>query len=117
MVLSRRATLAKHANVYRATYAIMFFGTPHGGANGANMLASVLNIAKIVGSDNSSLAKNLENNSEHLWELNRSYLPLSTDIRHVFFAEAYTTPIFGGPAIMVSQIILRYETMTKVTFK
>lgn len=107
MVLSKRAIVAKHANVYRATYAVMFFGTPHGGANGASTLASILNITKIVASDNSSLARNLENNSEHLWQLNRSYLPFSTDIKHVFFAEAYTTPVLGGAPLMVIAVFLK----------
>ena len=83
----------------------MFFGTPHMGANGAEFQAAFTNICCIFVPGNSKLLRTLTRDSDHLRLLSELYLPISQDVKTVFFYEEYKTPLIGGMSRMVKFLL------------
>src|SRR2546430_1464433 len=79
MQMLRRSREASYGDedlrdIYRSTYAIMFFGTPHRGSDYANLALLAKNIAMTMGFDvNSSLLKDLKPNQEYPTVLRESF--------------------------------------------
>jgi hypothetical protein len=93
--------LKRRKSVKLSTYAVMFFGTPHVGANGAEFQAALMNICRIFVSGNSELLRHLTRDSNAFQYLRELYVPISQDFKTIFFHEAYKTPLIGGMSIMV----------------
>lgn len=96
----------EYRSIKLSTYGIMFFGTPHAGADGAEFQVVLTNIGRLFVPGSSSVVKHLIQNSEYLRDLNRSYLPISQDFRTFFFWEEYCTPVIGGLSVMVKFICM-----------
>jgi hypothetical protein len=84
-----------------STYGLLFFGTPHVGANGAEFQAALTNICHIFVSGNSKLLRHMTGDSDHLQLLSDLYLLISQSFKTIYFYEEYKTPLIGGMAIMV----------------
>ena len=97
--------LAHRRSIKLSTYGVMFFGTPHTGANGAEFQAALTNICRIFVSGNSKLLQTLTRDSDHLRLLSELYLPISQDFKTVFFYEEYKTPLIGGMSMMVKFLL------------
>ena len=85
-----------------STHAILFFGTPHSGTNGVELLRFINRLASVVMKTNDVVLKCLTPNSPELDTIQKDYLTASGKIDAVFFYEEYTTPIVGGRREMVS---------------
>ena len=94
-----------HNEGYRAiklsTYSVIFFGTPHAGANGAEFQAVLNNIARIFVPGNSKILQLLRRDSDHLRYLTELYAPMSPNFKTIFFYEEFKTQVFKGASIMV----------------
>jgi hypothetical protein len=90
---SRSSPKIAHLNsIYTCTYAILFFGTPHSGANKARLLGSLqklvsLAIPKAAVQFESSLLNALEQESETLQNITDQFAPLMGSFRVFFFWE------------------------------
>lgn len=102
-------------SIKASTFAVLTFGTPHGGANGAAMQVALMNVARVALSVNAQILNNLKSGSEHLWQLNRDYLPIIQDFKSIFFYEAKKTSI-GLRSIMVSRPYTLDTTNIYATF-
>jgi hypothetical protein len=80
---------------------VIFFGTPHAGAAGAEFQTIMTNIFRIFVSANSGILSLLRQDSDHLCSLTEQYSSISSHFKNVFFFEEYKTPLFGGASIMV----------------
>jgi len=94
--------LVHRRSIKLSTYGVMFFGTPHIGASGAEFQAALTNICRVFVSGSSKLLRTLVQDSDHLRLLNELYLPISQDFKTVFFYEEYKTPLIGGMSKMVN---------------
>jgi len=93
--------LEHRKSVKLSTYAVMFFGTPHAGANGAKFQAALTKICRIFWPGSSRLLRYLTPDSNHLRDLSELYVPISQDFKTFFFHEAYRTQLISGMSIMV----------------
>ena len=85
-----------------STHAILFFGTPHSGTNGVELLRFMNRLASVFMKTNDTVLKHLKVNSPELDTIQKDYLSASRNIGAIFFYEEYTTPIIGGRRDMVS---------------
>jgi hypothetical protein len=75
-------------DIYRSTYAIMFFGTPHRGSDYADIAILASNIALTMGFDaNSSLLKDLKPNQEYPTLLRESFSKML--LEDVFYVDTF----------------------------
>jgi len=93
--------LERRKSIKLSTYGVMFFGTPHIGANGVEFQAALTNICRIFVSGNSKLLGHLTRDSDHLRFLSELYLPISQDFKTIFIYEEYKTPLVGGMSILI----------------
>ena len=84
-----------------STFGILYFGTPHSGANGAQLELWLVRLFSTVMHVNTKMVKSLRRDSEELEQLGQEYLPISHDFESFFFYETYPTPILGGKSIEV----------------
>ena len=82
---------------------MVFFGTPHAGANGAEFQAVLNNIARIFVPGNSKILQLLKRDSDYLRYLTELYSSISSHFKTVFFYEEFNTPLFKGASIMVNR--------------
>ena len=85
-----------------STHAVLFFGTPHSGTNGVELLLLMNRLASVFIRTNNVVLQHLKVNSPELDNIQKDYLSASGKINAVFFYEEYTTPIVGGRREMVS---------------
>jgi hypothetical protein len=114
---STTSHLVHRRSIKLSTYGVMFFGTPHMGANGAEFQASITKICRIFVSGNSKLLRTLTQGSDHLRLLSELYLPISQDFKTIFFYEEYKTPLIGGMSMMVKFLFycILLHLLTNVT--
>ncbi|KAG8854496.1 hypothetical protein FRB91_003453, partial [Serendipita sp. 411] len=79
-----------------STFAILFFGTPHSGANGVQLAEWMGRVLSVCMSTNDRILKALNRDSPELENIQRLYLPASKRIKTIFFYEEYPTPIVTG---------------------
>ena len=84
-----------------STHAIVFFGTPHSGTNGVELLRFMNRLASVFMKRNDTILKHLKANSPELDNIQKDYLSASENIGAKFFYEEYATPIVGGRREMV----------------
>ncbi|KAG9053227.1 hypothetical protein FS842_008484 [Serendipita sp. 407] len=84
-----------------STFAILFFGTPHSGANGVQLAEWMGRVLSVCMSTNDRILKALNRDSSELENIQRLYLPASKRINTIFFYEEYPTPIIGGMAELI----------------
>ncbi|KAG8825901.1 hypothetical protein FRC17_008464 [Serendipita sp. 399] len=88
-------------DIITSTLAVLFFGTPHGGANGVALAKWMHRLASIYMSTSNTILKDLDRDSPALEEIQALYLQSSERIDAMFFYEEYPTPIGGGLAKMI----------------
>jgi hypothetical protein len=96
---SRTSKLVQHLHsIYVSTFAILFLGTPHDGANKvklasvARRMISVLTPSKVVDTEG-QLLEALEEGSEVLQNITDMFVPLMKNFRIFFFWEQEKTNI------------------------
>ena len=85
-----------------STHAVLFFGTPHSGTNGVELLRFMNRLASVFLETNDVVLKHLTPNSPELDTIQKDYVSASGRIDAIFFYEEYATPIVGGHREMVS---------------
>jgi len=98
---STNSHLVHRRSIKLSTCGVIFFGTPHAGANGAEFQAALTSIFRIFVPGNSNLLQTLSRDSDQLRFLSQLYLPISQDFKTVCFYEEYKTPLVGGMSMMV----------------
>ncbi|KAG8824605.1 hypothetical protein FRC17_009068, partial [Serendipita sp. 399] len=88
-------------SIITSTLAVLFFGTPHAGANGVQLVEWMCRLLSIYRSTSNKVLKDIKKDSSALEELQANYLPASEGIDTIFFYEAYETPIVGGVRQMI----------------
>ncbi|KAG8846417.1 hypothetical protein FRB91_000834, partial [Serendipita sp. 411] len=83
-------------DISTSTFAILFFGTPHGGANGVQLAEWMGRVLSMCMSTNDRMLKALNRDSSELENIQKVYLPVGTRINTIFFYEEYATPIMRG---------------------
>ncbi|GAP82519.1 putative protein SERAC1 [Rosellinia necatrix] len=90
---------AKHIygqDIAGCTKGIVFFGTPHRGADIAKWGAMIRNIARVVTCwPRPSFLDVLRRNSEDLYKISEDFLPLSSNYAIISFYEEYAIGIWG----------------------
>ncbi|KAG8796234.1 hypothetical protein FRC16_009782, partial [Serendipita sp. 398] len=82
--------------IYTSTVAVLFFGTPHSGANGVQLAEWMGRVLSVYMHTNNRVLKDLNRDSSELEDIQRLYLPVSKQLNTVFFYEEYRTAIIGG---------------------
>ncbi|KAG9029304.1 hypothetical protein FS842_004595, partial [Serendipita sp. 407] len=83
-------------DISTSTSSILFFGTPHSGANGIQLAEWMGRVLSMCMSTNDRILKALNRDSSELENIQRLYLPASERISTIFFYEEYATPIVRG---------------------
>ncbi|KAG9052480.1 hypothetical protein FS842_009789 [Serendipita sp. 407] len=83
-------------DISTSTFAILFFGTPHGGANGVQLAEWMGRVLSMCMSTNDRMLKALNRDSSELEDIQKVYLPVGRRINTIFFYEEYATPIVRG---------------------
>ena len=78
-----------------STHGILFFGTPHSGLEGANLLTAINRLASVYVKTTDVILKDLRANSSELENIQSLYVAASEKIESVFFCEEYQTPADG----------------------
>jgi hypothetical protein len=91
-----------HRGIKVSTYAILFFGTPHSGANGVELAQWMGRLLSVYMYTSDSLLKDLIRDSNELEKIQKFYGSASKGIKTFFFYEEYPTPIIGGFSKLVS---------------
>jgi hypothetical protein len=94
-----------------STFGILFFGTPHMGANDVDITLWLVGIYSVFMNTNKEILKHLSRNSEHLTDLAQNYLPISADFHTIFFWEAYPTKLMAGNSMVVRRDSVRIVTL------
>ncbi|KAG9055139.1 hypothetical protein FS842_003036 [Serendipita sp. 407] len=89
-------TKGSFRDILVSTFAILFFGTPHSGANGVQLAEWMGRVLSVCMSTNDRILKALSRDSSELESIQRLYLPASKQINTIFFYEEYPTPIIRG---------------------
>jgi hypothetical protein len=85
-----------------STYGVIFFGTPHQGAEGASWGKVLVNIASIFQHTNTAILENLEKDSAWLEIQLEQYKSISSEVFTIFCFESYPTRLPVGTSMMVS---------------
>ncbi|PVF95828.1 TPR-like protein [Serendipita vermifera] len=88
--------LLHHRAIKVSTFGILYFGTPHSGANGVQLAEWLGMLCSIFMYTTNKVVKDLCQGSEQLEEIQHMYLQASDDIKSIFFYETYRTPIVWG---------------------
>jgi hypothetical protein len=99
--LARQGHNEEQRSIKVSTYGIMFFGTPHAGANGVEFQTLLNNIGQIFVPGNSRILRLLNRDSDHLCYLTTLYSAINSDFKTICFFEEYNTPLFMGASVMV----------------
>ncbi|KAM7184408.1 hypothetical protein V8F20_012231 [Naviculisporaceae sp. PSN 640] len=84
-----------------STYALIFFGTPHGGSSIASLGTKLLRLASPFTRTNIVIIRHLQEDSEYLRTQHDQFGPISSDFKIVNFYETYRTPITCGRGIII----------------
>lgn len=98
-------TVSEHRSIKVSTSAILFFGTPHFGANGVELAKWLTKLLSVYKYKNPKLLKALSRDSDELEEIQESYLRASEHIKTITFFEEIETPIWGGYSELVGYSI------------
>ncbi|CCA75073.1 related to tetratricopeptide repeat domain protein-Neosartorya fischeri [Serendipita indica DSM 11827] len=91
-----------------STHAVLFFGTPHFGVKGVELLQTMNRLLSVYLKTTKVIVRNLKENSSALENIQRLYASASKEIETVLFYEVYPTPIIGGKR----QMIVPYNSAT-----
>jgi hypothetical protein len=86
------------ASIYQATYAVVFFGTPHRGSEKASLGVIAATVCKAIGKEtNTSLLRSLETSSEILVRISEAFAKLlaNREVRVHSFLEDLSVPMVG----------------------
>ncbi|PVF97307.1 hypothetical protein CPB86DRAFT_707172 [Serendipita vermifera] len=96
---------ANHKSDYKSirvsTFAILFFGTPHSGANGVELAQWMGKLLSVYMFTDNTILKDLSRDSDHLQSIQAFYLDASEGIKSIFFYEALPTPLMKGIAELI----------------
>ncbi|PVF93981.1 protein prenylyltransferase [Serendipita vermifera] len=84
-----------------STYGVLFFGTPHSGANGIGLARSVGKLLSVYMFTDDSMLNDLNHNSAQLENIQTFYLDASKRIKSIFFYETEPTPMVSGIAELI----------------
>jgi hypothetical protein len=93
-----------HRDIKVSTYAILFFGTPHHGANGVELAQWMGKLLSVYMYTNETILKDLNRDSSELESIQKFYLGACEHIKSIFFYETLHTPICRGVAQLVSSL-------------
>jgi hypothetical protein len=82
---------------------VLFFGTPHSGANGVELAQWLGRLSSVHMYTSRAVLKDLGRDSPELESIQQSYLHASDDVKTIFFYEEYRTPIQWWFSEMVSR--------------
>ncbi len=87
-----------------STYGIIFFGTPHQGADSASWGKVLANVASIFRHTTTAILEHLETHSQWLEIQLEQYKSISSEIFTIFCFESFPTPLPARNSMMVSFI-------------
>jgi hypothetical protein len=93
-----------------STYGILFFGTPHRGANNVALGRLILGISSIFMHTNTTIVRQLDRDSDALSQLVDEFLPIIADFQIIFFYETHPTPLIGGTLTLVQRLLQPTQT-------
>ncbi|KAG8815662.1 hypothetical protein FRC17_000630, partial [Serendipita sp. 399] len=88
-------------DITTSTIAVLFFGTPHSGANGVGAAELMHQLLSVYMSTNNKILRHLRRESGMLEDVQDHYFPVSQRVETIFLYEEYETPIFGGVRKMI----------------
>lgn len=88
-------------DILASTHTVIFFGTPHAGVKGIDLLQMVNRVISIYMKTNDIVLRHLKEHSSELEETQSMYLDASKDIHNVYFYEVYSTPTIAGRRNMI----------------
>ncbi|CAG7850983.1 SubName: Full=Related to kinesin light chain {ECO:0000313/EMBL:CCA74840.1} [Serendipita indica DSM 11827] len=88
-------------NILVSTHAVLFFGTPHSGVKGVELLRTINRLLSIYLRTTDSILQHLMEHSAALENIQNLYVSASEEIETVLFYEVYETPIIGGKRQMI----------------
>ncbi|PVF91289.1 hypothetical protein CPB86DRAFT_719725, partial [Serendipita vermifera] len=84
-----------------STYGILFFGTPHSGANNVELAQWMGKLLSIYMFTDDTIIKDLNRDSTELQSIQTLYLGASERIKSIFFYEVLPTPLMKGVAEVI----------------
>ncbi|KAG8769230.1 hypothetical protein FRC20_004639 [Serendipita sp. 405] len=92
----------EYRDILVSTLAVLFFGTPHSGADVVQLADWMRRLFSVYMYTNNRIIADLKRDSSELEDIQRLYLPASGHFKTIFFHEEYVTPIVGGkPELIV----------------
>ncbi|KAG8808510.1 hypothetical protein FRC17_003914, partial [Serendipita sp. 399] len=91
----------KFRDIAISTRAVLFFGTPHSGANGVLLAEWMRRVLSVYMPTTNEILKHLDRDSPVLEEIGAQYRLASERIDNVFFYEEYPTPIARGVKTLI----------------
>jgi hypothetical protein len=85
-------TKPHHRAIKVSTFAILYFGTPHSGANGVELAQWLTRLCSVFVYTSERLLGNLSRDSDELERIQQLYLEASGEIKPIYFYETYETP-------------------------
>lgn len=92
---------ADFCDILPSTHGVLFFGTPHSGANGVKHLQILNKLRSLLKKTTNNLLRHLEPNSDELENLQMYYQRVSEGFETVCFYEEYPTPTVWGRREMI----------------
>ncbi|CAG7847041.1 SubName: Full=Uncharacterized protein {ECO:0000313/EMBL:CCA68224.1} [Serendipita indica DSM 11827] len=89
-----------------STHAILFFGTPHSGVKGVELLKTMNRLLSVYLNTTEAILRNLTENSPELENIQNLFSSASEEIEIALFYEVYPTPLVGG----TKQLIVPYRS-------
>ncbi|PVF92961.1 hypothetical protein CPB86DRAFT_144260, partial [Serendipita vermifera] len=90
-----------HRCIKVSTYAILFFGTPHSGANGVDLAQWMGRLLSVYMFTDDMILKDLNRDSDELQSIQKFYLGASERLKSIFFHEVLPTPLMKGVAELI----------------
>ncbi|PVF91216.1 hypothetical protein CPB86DRAFT_719899, partial [Serendipita vermifera] len=90
-----------HRSIKVSTYAVLFFGTPHSGANSVNLAQWMGRLLSVYMFTDDRILKDLDRDSIALESIQTFYLGASEYIKSIFFYETLPTPLIQGVAELI----------------
>ncbi|PVF91573.1 hypothetical protein CPB86DRAFT_802724 [Serendipita vermifera] len=84
-----------------STYGILFFGTPHSGANNVELAQWMGKLLSVYMFTDDTILKDLNRGSTELQSIQTLYLGASERIKSIFFYEVLPTPLMKGVAELI----------------
>ncbi|PVF91575.1 hypothetical protein CPB86DRAFT_878439 [Serendipita vermifera] len=108
IILKKALALCNGANHRRdcksitvSTYAVLFFGTPHSGANSVDLAQWMGKLLSVYMFTDDKILKDLDRDSTELQSIQTFYLGASERIKSIFFYEALPTSLVTGFAEVI----------------